>query len=104
MEIAAAAFSTLMSVFVLVVFLAGVAKLFQIHTVLTEIKDSLRTAPAARPMPVAAPYVPMAAPSPQVNLHDMSSGEDMLRALDVQIKLDEIAARAQSQAPASRLD
>lgn len=109
MEFAATALSTLMSVFVLVLFVAGVMKLFQIHTVLTEIKDSLRTAQMSRPAPSAMSYVPAAAPvstpvpaAPPVNLHDMTSGEDMLRALDAQIKLDELTARSEASASANQ--
>jgi len=103
MEYLAAGISSLVSVFVLAVFVAGVMKLFQIHTVLTEIKEGLRAGPgggraaapfvastfaAPSPVSVAAPLAPSA-------LHAMGSGDEMLRALDAQMKWDESASRSE---------
>jgi hypothetical protein len=99
MEFLAAGFSSLISVFVLALFAAGVMKLFQIHTVLTEIKDGLRTAPpavrSAAPAFAAPAFTPPTAPATPVALHSMSSGDDMLRALDAQMKWDETANRSE---------
>ena len=97
MEFLASAFSSLISVFVLAVFVAGVMKLFQIHTVLTEIKESVRAGASFSASPSTSMRVP--APRPSVEtvpttaaLHEMGSGEDMLRHLDAQIKLDKLTA------------
>jgi hypothetical protein len=92
MEYFAEGISSLVSIFVLVVFIAGVMKLFQIHTVLMEIKDSLKTTPvASRPVGMGASSTPTPAA-----LREMQSGEDMLRALDAQIKLDSIPHRREN--------
>jgi hypothetical protein len=88
MEFLAAGLSSLISVFVLIVFVAGVMKLFQIHTVLTEIKDNLRMSSVTGRVPA-----PLAVPMAPTKLHEMSSGDDMLRALDAQMKWDESASR-----------
>jgi hypothetical protein len=99
MEYLAAGLSSLVSVFVLAVFVAGVMKLFQIHTVLTEIKENLRSAPVVSGRSVAPAYdaaplsAPAAAAAPTA-LHEMGSGDDMLRALDAQMKWDETASRS----------
>lgn len=92
MEFLAAGLSSLISVFALALFVAGVLKLFQIHTVLTEIKDALRSAPQASPR-AAAPV--FAAPATPTALHSLGSGDDMLRALDAQMKWDESASRSE---------
>ncbi len=97
MEFLAAGLSSLMSVFILAVFVAGVMKLFQIHTLLTEIKDELKagrsvpsySAPVLAPPVLKAPTVPAA---PEA-LHSLGSGDDMLRALDAQMKWDEAESR-----------
>jgi hypothetical protein len=97
MEYLAAGLSSLVSVFVLAVFVAGVMKLFQIHTVLTEIKEGLRSAPAARasaPFSAPAAFAAPAAPPAPSELHSMGSGDEMLRALDAQMKWDESTSRS----------
>jgi hypothetical protein len=103
MEYFAAGLSSLVTIFVLALFVAGVMKLFQIHTVLTEIKDGLRSAPLSgraaipyAPSTFSAPPVPEAPATPTA-LHAMGSGDDMLRALDAQMKWDESASRSESR-------
>ena len=104
MDFLAAGLSSLISVFALALFVAGVLKLFQIHTVLTEIKDALRAAPrTAAPMFAAPGFAAPgsaapgsgapAAPATPTALHSLGSGDDMLRALDAQMKWDESASR-----------
>ncbi len=105
MEYLAAGISSLVSVFVLAVFVAGVMKLFQIHTVLTEIKEGLRTSPgagrAAAPFAASTFAAPSAvstsAPVTPTALHAMGSGDEMLRALDAQIQWDESASRSETR-------
>ncbi len=65
MDFVAAGLSTLVNVLLLALFVAGVSKLFQIHTTLTEIKDSLRNRPVAEK--VAQP----------TSLHALGSGDEM---------------------------
>lgn len=93
MEYLAAGLSSLVSIFVLAVFVAGVMKLFQIHTVLTEIKENLRLTSPVGGRAVAAPFTatPAVSVAPTA-LHEMGSGDDMLRALDAQMKWDESAS------------
>lgn len=91
MEFLAAGLSSLISVFALALFVAGVLKLFQIHTVLTEIKDALRTSPQPAPRAAAPVFATPAAPVTPTALHSLGSGDDMLRALDAQMKWDESA-------------
>ena len=91
MEYLAAGLSSLMSVFVLAVFVAGVMKVFQIHTVLLEIRDKLATGRTAAPA-YSAP-----APSVPVPIHSMASGDEMLRALDAQMKWDETESRSETR-------
>lgn len=95
MEFLAAGLSSLISVFALALFVAGVLKLFQIHTVLTEIKDALRAAPVASPRASAPAFAAPAAPATPTALHSLGSGDDMLRALDAQMKWDESASRSE---------
>ena len=98
MEFLAAGLSSLLSVFVLALFAAGIMKLFQIHTTLGEIKDELKK---SHPMPsFAAPAFSRApdakapvAPIAPDELHSLGSGDDMLRALDAQMKWDEAESR-----------
>jgi riboflavin transporter FmnP len=85
MDFLAAGLSSLINIFLLALFMAGVMKLFQIHTTLTEIKDALRAGSVSTRTPAPSNYV---APTP---LHEMRSGEDMLRALDAQMHLEEHA-------------
>jgi len=93
MDYFAAGVSSLVSIFVLVVFIAGVMKLFQIHAVLTEIRDALQKTPApVRSMGGSTPAVA----TTSARLDAMQSGEDMLRALDAQIKLDSIPQRREN--------
>ena len=94
MELFAAGLSSLVSVFVLAVFVAGVMKLFQIHTVLTEIKDGLRSRGTSYAAP---PYSAPATAVPPTALHGMGSGDDMLRALDAQMKWDETASNSETR-------
>jgi hypothetical protein len=127
MEFVSAILSTLASVFAMGLVVAGVMKLFQIHGLLTEIRDSLRSgqvagqqstvsaAPQVRapqttarvaepPARAAAPKwtpEPERAPAPvkaaaPLALHSMASGDEMLRALDEQMQLDEIESRSQT--------
>ena len=89
--------------------LAGVMKLFQIHTTLTEIKDALQAGarplaampmssmhtpipPSPMPNPGAPVSVPSGAPAATAHLYSMGSGEDMLRALDAQMRAEEATA------------
>ncbi|MEO5926899.1 MAG: hypothetical protein ABIR70_24000 [Bryobacteraceae bacterium] len=95
MEYLAAGVSSLMSVFILAVFVAGVMKLFQIHTVLTEIKDSLRSGSGARSY--SAPTAVMPVSTAPEALHSMGSGDEMLRALDAQMKWDESNSRSETR-------
>jgi hypothetical protein len=74
MDLVAAAFTTLTTVFVMGLFAAGVMKLFQIHSTLLEIKDALGRRPVSPVLP--AP-----------------SGEEMLRALDAQMRWEEASER-----------
>jgi hypothetical protein len=100
MDFVAAGLSSLITVFMLALFMAGVMKLFQIHTTLTEIKDALKATPVA-PRASVAPVATYAAPSPAASpapapapplaLHEMQSGEEMLRALDAQIHMEDRA-------------
>jgi hypothetical protein len=112
MEFLADGLSAMATLFAVAMVLAGVMKLFQIHTTLNEIKDALQN--GARPvaasapvtMPVAAPvqqpvYAPMGpvsktapaapaqAPVAHAELYAMGSGEAMLRALDLQMKAED---------------
>ena len=82
MDFLATGLSTLINIFMLALFIAGVMKLFQIHTTLTEIKDALRSGSVSHR--VAQPSSTAAA----TPLHSMQSGEDMLRALDAQMHFD----------------
>jgi hypothetical protein len=123
MDFVSAILSTLASVFAMGVVVAGVMKVFQIHTLLTEIRDSLRSTPLAGQQKAAsqatAPQVttkvaeppawtaaPKWTPEPErtpaqasvkaaapLALHSMASGDEMLRALDEQMQLDEIESR-----------
>lgn len=102
------------TLFMVAMVLAGVMKLFQIHTTLMEIKESLQN--GARPAVAVAPIVhagpvsqptyaamppvgtaPVApvvqAPAATASLYSMGSGEEMLRALDAQMKAEELDAR-----------
>ena len=106
MDFLAAGINSLISLFVLGIFVAGVMKLFQIHSVLTEIKDGLRTADPVSER-VAAPYTAssfgppvvrsVTTPTAPTELHAMGSGDDMLRALDAQMKWDENASRSETR-------
>lgn len=80
MDFLAAGLSTVMNVFLLGLFVAGVLKLFQIHTVLTEMKDALgnRSVPRSAPPPDGTP------------LHSLGSGDEMLRAVDAQLREEEL--------------
>jgi hypothetical protein len=78
MDFVAAGLSTLMNVLLLALFVAGVSKLFQIHSTLTEIKDSLRSRSVAEK--IARP----------TSLHTLGSGDEMLRALDVEMRDEEL--------------
>jgi hypothetical protein len=84
MDFLAAGLSTLITVFVLALFGSAVAKLFQIHTVLTEIKEGLGGRSLAQMAPAPITRRPAAVPQTPVALHSMASGEEMLRALDQQ--------------------
>jgi hypothetical protein len=79
MDLVAAAFSTLTTVFVMGLFAAGVMKLFQIHSTLLDIKDALGRRPVS-PVP-AGPLAPA------------QSGEEMLRTLDAQMRWEETSER-----------
>jgi hypothetical protein len=100
MEFLAAGISSLLSVFVLALFAAAVMKLFQIHTTLIEIKDELklgRSTPSySAPSLVPAMKAPTVPTVPE-ELHSLGSGDDMLRALDAQMKWDEAKSRSESR-------
>jgi hypothetical protein len=81
MEFVAAGLSTIVNVFMLALFIAGVLKLFQIHTTLTEIKDALKSGSSA----TRAAAVP-----PPTSLHTLGSGEEMLRALAAEMNDEEL--------------
>lgn len=110
MEFLSDGLSAVATLFAVAMVLAGVMKLFQIHTTLVEIKDALNT--GARPVAAVAPVMnsvmsapvmanpmaspmqsaPVHAPAATANLYSMGSGEDMLRALDAQMKAEEAQA------------
>jgi hypothetical protein len=106
MEFLSDGLSAVATLFAVAMVLAGVMKLFQIHTALLEIKDALNA--GARPSAVSAsvPHVPVMAtpmvrptqvapvqaPDATAQLYSMGSGEDMLRALDAQMKAEEAQA------------
>ncbi len=96
MEYLAAGVSSLMSVFLLAVFVAGVMKLFQIHTVLVEIKDSMRSGNVSHSFSVPSAVAPVVPAAPEA-LHSMGSGDEMLRALDAQMKWDETESRSETR-------
>jgi hypothetical protein len=135
MDFVSAILSTLASVFAMGLVVAGVMKVFQIHGLLTEIRDSLRSGqtagqqaafsaapqasvpqatarvaePAARPAapkwaepertPPAREWTPASSPvkaAAPLALHSMASGDEMLRALDEQMQLDEIESRTEA--------
>lgn len=73
MEFAAAAISNVVGIVVLCLFAAGVMKLFQIATTLTEIKDLLQADKRQATFEPKAPLTP--------------SGEEMLRVLDQEMRL-----------------
>ncbi len=110
----------LMNLFFVGLIVAAVLKLFQIHTTLTEIKEKLASpslasystpqytalapAPRAAPEPAArpafkmpelrtsAPSAPAQPPAPMPSLvGDTRSGEEMLRELDSQMRMEEAA-------------
>jgi hypothetical protein len=110
MDMMAAGVGMLLNLFFLGMLVAAVMKLFQVHTTLTEIKDLLAKAPAPVYVPPAhTPQVyaqpvyaqPAAQPvSPQTTLRmppqpaapivgDARSGEEMLRELDAQMRIEE---------------
>ena len=113
MEFLADGLSAMATMFAVAMVLAGVMKLFQIHTTLTEIKESLQN--GARPAVTVAPIVSAAplqqtyaamppvgtapvapvvqAPAATAHLYSMGSGEEMLRALDAQMQAEELDAR-----------
>jgi hypothetical protein len=95
MEYLAAGLSSLLSVFVFAIFVAGVMKLFQIHTVLTEIKDQLLTGRSAPVYSIPSPVAQ--APTAPDELHSLGSGDEMLRALDAQMKWDETQSRSETR-------
>ncbi|MEI9812338.1 MAG: hypothetical protein WDO18_06555 [Acidobacteriota bacterium] len=93
------ALGTLVNAFLIALFAAGILKLFQIHTVLTEIKEQLGRGASSTPR-ADHPYAPPAfgvaptahaAAAPLVG--DTRSGEEMLRALDAQMHMEEAARR-----------
>lgn len=75
-----AGMSTIMNVFLLGLFIAGVLKLFQIHTVLIEVKDALKSRSVAERS---------VTPSP-ITLHSLGSGDEMLRAIDSQLQEEDL--------------
>lgn len=76
MDFFAAIISNIMGIVTLCLFVAGVMKVFQIATTLTEIKDLLQKRQHEQP---AAP-APIASTAP--------SGEEMLRALDREMRIN----------------
>jgi hypothetical protein len=73
-------------------------KLFQIHSVLTEIKESLRSGRPASAYPsYTSPQAVAPVPSAPQNLHSMASGDEMLRALDAQMKWDETTSNSETR-------
>ena len=73
MELVAGGLSSILSIVTFCIFGAGVMKLFQMATTLTEIKDLLAT------MKTGAPI------QPTTSLAAMQSGEEMLRALTAEM-------------------
>ncbi|MEO8099560.1 MAG: hypothetical protein ABI811_17815 [Acidobacteriota bacterium] len=100
MDFAAAAFSSIVSITAFVLFAAGVLKLFQIHTSLGEIRELLQGIRAQGGVGSAVPrvanipssYAPSRAPEPIQAGLDTRSGEEMLRALDAQMHMEEATA------------
>ena len=80
MDFVAVGFSTLVNVLLMVCLIAGVSKLFQIHTMLTDIRDALKSRPVA-------PHANALVPTP---LQEIRSGDEMLRELDTQLQEDEL--------------
>jgi hypothetical protein len=94
MDFVAAGLSSLLTLFTLALFIAGVLKLFQIHAVLIEIKDGLASK-GGLPVGTQAVRSVLASDVPSA-LHEMGSGDDMLRALDAQMKWDQNANRSET--------
>lgn len=121
MEFLANGLSAMATLFGVAMVLAGVMKLFQIHTTLMEIKDALNAGarpavvgspmmapvmqapvmsnPASRvtsvpvaPMSTPTQAAPVQAPPETAHLYSMGSGEEMLRALDAQMRAEESQA------------
>jgi hypothetical protein len=91
MDMLMAGLGTLMNAFFLALIVAGVMKLFQIHSTLNEIKEQLGKSPSyAPPLPRVPSYQAPSALSPAAaSSSDMRSGEEMLRDLDAQMRLEE---------------
>ncbi len=76
-----AAIGNVISIAVLCLFVAGVLKVFQIHTALTEIKEVLTNIKNRQD------FTPVETPPPA---HPLApSGEEMLRALDRELNLEQ---------------
>ena len=80
MDFVAVGFSTLVNVLLMVCLIAGVSKLFQIHTMLTDIRDALKSR-------LVAPHANALVPT---RLHEILSGDEMLRELDGELQEDEL--------------
>jgi hypothetical protein len=122
MDMMAAGVGLIMNLFFVGLIVAAVMKLFNIHTTLVEIKDQLAKAPSVQPasipttparpafslptraqQPSAQPASPQptlrvpppSAPAPAVApmVGDTRSGEEMLRELDAQMRIEEQATR-----------
>ena len=83
MDFLSAAFSSILSIIAFCLFVAGVLKLFQIATTLGEIKDALHQIRRGSDLQVTAHAAVAASPA------SGASGEEMLRALDAQMHLEE---------------
>jgi hypothetical protein len=91
MDLFMAGLGTLMNVFFLAMIVAGVLKLFQIHTTLGEIKDQLGKSSIQVPPVARIPtYSAQSAPNPFIPAAvDTRSGEEMLRDLDSQMRVEQ---------------
>ena len=92
MDFLSAAFSSILSIIAFCLFVAGVLKLFQIANTLGEIKDALHQFRRGSDF-MGTPQAEVAA-----NPASGASGEEMLRALDAQMHIEEALKQPEEQA------
>jgi hypothetical protein len=115
MDLLVVGLSGLLNILMMIAFVAIVLKLFQVQTTLEEIKELLRTGgratvalaaqtETAAPVSYRPAPTPVPPPPPIANplaLHEMGSGEAMLRALDAELHLEEASRTPESIEPRS---